>query len=286
MISRVQESSEAPEGPIEVRIRARAAGLDLGLAAFWSYRDLLVFLALRDIKVRYSQTLLGAAWAVLQPLAAAAVFTLFLRGMGRDVAAQLPYSVFVLAGLVPWVFFANAVLAGANSIIVSANIVTKVYFPRVLIPAAAVLAGLVDLAVSGSVLLVFATWRGAELSLRPAKIMLSLIGLIAITLGIALWAAALNVRYRDFRHALPFLVQLALFATPVIYPLSTLPPTIQIWLPAVNPMAGLVETFRAGLFGVTSPPEMGHLWLSLCLLTLVTGTAVFRWVERDLADTI
>jgi lipopolysaccharide transport system permease protein len=257
----------------------------LGLAAFWRYRDLLFLLALRDIKVRYSQTLLGAGWAVLQPLAAAGVFTIFLRGLGRDVEAHPPYSVFVLAGLVPWVFFANAVLAGANSIIVSANIVTKVYFPRFLIPTAAVLAGLVDLAVSAAVLLAFAAWRGTELHFR-LNLLISLVALLAITLGVALWSAALNVRYRDFRHALPFLVQLALFATPVIYPISSLPADLQAWLPALNPLAGIVESLRAGLFGLTTPPELGHSWLALSAIAVVTGTAAFRWVERDLADTI
>jgi lipopolysaccharide transport system permease protein len=286
MILEVGDTSGAPERTVEVRISARAPGLDLGLAAFWSYRDLLLFLALRDIKVRYSQTLLGAAWAVLQPLAAAAVFALFLRGMGRSGTAEPPYVVFVLAGLVPWVFFANAVLAGANSIIISASIVTKVYFPRVLIPAAAVLAGVVDLAVSGCVLLSFAAWRGADLFLRPTHIIFSIGALIATALGVAFWTAALNVRYRDFRHALPFLVQLGLFTTPVIYPISSLPPAIRSWLPAVNPMAGVIETFRAGLFGVIPPPEVGHSWLAASLLILLTGAAVFRWVERDLADTI
>lgn len=279
-------SPRAPEVPFEVRIGANTSSFDLGLGAFWSYRDLLLFLALRDVKVRYSQTLLGAAWAVLQPLAAAAVFTLFLRGLGGGTSTKLPYSVFVLAGLVPWVFFANAVLAGANSIIASANIVTKVYFPRVLIPAAAVLAGVVDLAVSGGVLLGFAVWRGADLSLGPAKLLLSLSALMATALGLAFWTAALNVRYRDFRHALPFLVQLALFTTPVIYPISSLPSAIRGWLPAINPLAGVIETFRAGLFGSTPAPEIGHTWLVVSLLILVTGTAIFRWAERGLADVI
>lgn len=279
--------TEAAGLPTEVvRIRPRGRGVDLGLGSLYSYRDLLFFLAWRDVKVRYSQTLLGALWAVLQPLAAAAVFVAVFSRLSAPSSVGPPYSAFALAGLVPWVFFANAVLAGANSIIASANIVTKVYFPRILLPAAAAMAGLLDLLLSGLVLAAFLWWRGVDLSLDLLRIVVALSALVAVALGSAFWAAALNVRYRDFRHALPFLVQLGLFATPVIYPVASLPAHYRALLAVVNPMTGVVESFRAGLFGTPIPAEVGGLWTATCVLVLLTGAAAFRRVEHGLADVI
>jgi lipopolysaccharide transport system permease protein len=269
-----------------VRIRPRGRGVDLGLGFLYSYRDLLFFLAWRDVKVRYSQTLLGALWAVLQPLAAAAVFVAVFSRLAAPSSVGPPYSAFALAGLVPWVYFANAVLAGANSIIASANIVTKVYFPRILIPAAAAMAGLLDLLLSGLVLAAFLWWRGVDLSLNFPRIIVALSALVAVALGLAFWAAALNVRYRDFRHALPFLVQLGLFATPVIYPVASLPAGYRALMSVVNPMTGVVENFRAGLFGTPIPVEVGGVWIAICILALLTGAAAFRRVEHGLADVI
>jgi lipopolysaccharide transport system permease protein len=243
-------------------------------------------LAWRDVKVRYSQTLLGALWAVLQPVAAAAVFVLvFARLMPRS-SQELPYSAFVLSGLVPWVFFSNALLAGANSIITSANLVTKVYFPRILIPAASALAGLLDLLLSGAVLAGFLWLRGVPVSIDAAAMVASLLALVAVALGSAFWAAALNVRYRDFRHALPFLVQLGLFVTPVIYSVAGLPASSRKIILMLNPMAGVVETFRSSIFGTALTADLGVAWFALSFLLLASGAAVFRAVERELADVI
>lgn len=272
--------------PTEIRIRPRGRGVDLGVTSLYSHRDLLFFLAWRDVKVRYSQTVLGVLWVVLQPLAAAAVFTAVLSRLAPSSSGGPPYSAFALGGLVPWIFFSNSVLAGANSIVASANLVTKVYFPRILIPAAAVVAGLLDLVLSLLVFLAFLGWRKVEVTLDLPRILVALVTLVAVALGLAFWAAALNVRYRDFRHALPFLVQLGLFATPVIYPASSLLPSHRALLSVVNPMAGIVETFRAGFFGTPVPAELGGTWILVSLLVLLTGAAAFRGVEHGLADVI
>jgi lipopolysaccharide transport system permease protein len=272
--------------PTETRIRARGQGIDLGLSSLYTHRDLLFFLAWRDVKVRYSQTVLGALWAVLQPLAAAAVFTAVLGRLAPATSVGPPYSAFALAGLVPWIFFSNGVLAGANSIVASANVVTKVYFPRILIPASAVVAGLIDLCLSLLILLAFLGWRGVPLTLDFSRILGALAALVAVALGSAFWTAALNVRYRDFRHALPFLVQLGLFATPVVYPASSLMASHRAVLSVANPMAGIVETFRAGFFGAAVPDALGSSWIPAAFLVLLTGAAAFRSVEHGLADVI
>lgn len=288
-IAKTAETTLLPErmATPEIRIRPGGRALDLGLAPLLTHRELLYFLAWRDVKVRYSQTLLGILWAVLQPLAAAGIFALVLGRISALSPTGLPYFAFALSGLVPWVFFSNAVLSGANSIIASANVVTKVYFPRILVPAAAVAAGLVDLVLSSGVLAAFLALRGVGLALDVGRLVGALGALVAVSVGVAFWAAALNVRYRDFRHALPFLVQLGLFATPVIYPASSLPAAHRTVLLAVNPMAGIVENLRAGLFGIPVSAEVPGVWFAVAsLLVLLTGAAVFRWVEHGLADVI
>jgi lipopolysaccharide transport system permease protein len=266
--------------------------LSLGLRDLWSYRELLYFLIWRDVKVRYKQTVLGAAWAVLQPLLAALVFTIFFGRLAGISSDGLPYPLFAYAGLLAWTFFAQGLTQSAASLVSSANLITKVYFPRLVIPLSSVLAGLVDLAVAFPVLGVFLLWYrhspGAELLFFPLFLLLALL----TAGGVGVWLAALNVEYRDVRYVVPFLVQLWLFVTPVIYPASAVVRQLERlglpgWLAGVNPMAGVVEGFRWSLLGAP-PLAPGLLAASVTAAALValSGMLYFRRVERSFADVV
>ena len=255
------------------------------LRELWEYRELLYFLTWRDVKLRYKQTLLGAAWAIIQPLFAMLLFTMFFGRLARMPSDNIPYPLFAYAGLLPWTFFANAVTSSANSLIGSTNLVTKVYFPRMIIPAAPVLAGLIDLGI-GFVLLVplFIYYRvsiGWHFLFLPVLILL----VTLIAFGVGMWMAAINVKYRDVRYALPFLVQLWLFASPVIYPLSLMPPKWR-WLLMLNPLTGIVEGMRASLFG--RPFDWPAIGVSFAVSILIAGFAAifFQRVEDSFADII
>jgi lipopolysaccharide transport system permease protein len=280
----------APAAPLV--IEAGAGRLSLGLRDLWSYRELLYFLIWRDVKVRYKQTVLGAAWAILQPLLAALVFTIFFGRLAGISSEGLPYPLFAYAGLLAWTFFAQGLSQSAASLVGSANLITKVYFPRLVIPLSSVLAGLVDLAVAFPVLGGFLLWYrhrpGAGLLLFPLFLLLALV----TAAGVGTWLAALNVEYRDVRYVVPFLVQLWLFLTPVIYPSSAVVRQLERlglpgWLAGVNPMAGVVEGFRWSLLG--SPPlAPGLVGASVVVAALVAVTGVFyyRRVERSFADVV
>jgi lipopolysaccharide transport system permease protein len=264
----------------------------LRLRELWAYRELLYFLVWRDVKVRYKQTALGAAWAILQPLMTAVVFTIFFGRLAGIASDGLPYPLFSYAGLLVWTFFAQGLSQSSNSVVGSAQLITKVYFPRLVIPIAAVLSGLVDLAVAlpvlAAMLWYYGIWPGAAVLTVP---LLALLALVAAT-GVGLWLSALNVEYRDVRYVVPFLVQLWLFVTPVIYPASVLAPRLQrLGLPAwswgINPMAGVVEGFRwAMLDAPTSPGPLIAASAVTGLVLLISGAWYFRRVERSFADVV
>jgi lipopolysaccharide transport system permease protein len=248
----------------------------------WAHRELLYFLTWRDVKVRYKQTLLGATWALLQPLLLMLIFT-FVFGQLVGVKSEgVPYPLFAFAGLLPWMFFANAVTNSGNSLIGNTNLIKKVYFPRIIIPTAAVAAGLVDLGIGFLLLIVLMFYYGAGLhsSLVILPLVIALVTLLA--LGVGMWMSALNVKYRDVRYALPFLIQFWLFASPVIYPV----PERWRWLMALNPMTGIVQGFRSAFFG--QPIDWGTLSSSaaITLLILVYSTFTFSRMERSFADVI
>lgn len=279
--------TSAPSAVPVTVIQPRKGWAWMDWGEIWRYRDLLYFLAWRDVKVRYKQTALGAAWAILQPLAGMAVFTLFfgrLAGLDRQTGG-VPYSIFVYTGLLLWTFFANAVTNSANGFIENERLVTKVYFPRLLIPAASIGVGLVDLAIACLVLLPmmwgYGVGPGAAVLALPILLALA----TAAALGVGLFLCALNVQYRDFRYVIPFLVQLWLFATPVVYPASIVPPG---WHPllGVNPMAGLVEGFRAALLGGAMPWGMAAVSAVVSVLLFLFGMAWFHRFERTFADVI
>ena len=251
----------------------------------WDYRELLYFLVWRDVRVRYKQTALGIAWAVLQPLLTMLVFSLFFGRLARMESDGVPYPVFNLAGLVPWTFFVFGLTEAANSVVGNRNLITKVYFPRVAVPLAPVLAGLVDFAIAFVLLLAVMGWYGIVPGVQ-ALLILPLVLLAFVTAaGAGLWLAALNVQYRDVRYVLPFLTQLWLFATPVVYPSSLVPESWRA-LYGLNPMVGVVDGFRWSLLGTGAPG--GTIAAStIAALALAAGGALyFRRMERGFADIV
>jgi lipopolysaccharide transport system permease protein len=261
-------------------------GFDLRLKELWNYRELLFILVWRDIKVRYKQTALGALWAILQPVLATVVFSIFFGRFAKVPSDGIPYPVFAYVGLLPWQLFAYALNESANSLVSNQNLIRKVYFPRLVIPLSAILAGLVDFAIAFVVLLGL-FWKyhivpSASLVVLPVFILLA----VASALAMGLWLSALNVQYRDVRYTIPFLTQLWLFATPVVYPSSLVPAKWRA-LYGLNPMAGVVEGFRWALLGKAANP--GPLvWVSagMVVLLLLGGVIYFRRMESTFADIV
>jgi lipopolysaccharide transport system permease protein len=251
-----------------------------------AHRELLYFLIWREIKLRYKQTLLGAAWVVLQPLLTMVVFSLFFGRLAKVPSDGIPYPVFALAGLVPWMFFANALTQASGSLIASGNLIKKVYFPRILVPLASVFAGVLDLALSLAVLGIMLLAYGVRLTGRAPETLAFLVLAAATAVGSGLWLAALNVRYRDIRYVVPFLTQLWMFATPVAYPSSLLG---HAWraLYGLNPMAGAIEGIRWALLGTsTAPGAMLAASSAMALALLLSGAHYFARVEKSFADVI
>ncbi len=259
----------------------------INLREVWRYRELAYFLCWRDIKVRYKQTVLGLTWTVIQPLLSMVVFTLFLgRGAGLQEGMATPYQVFVLAGLVPWTLFSQSLSRSSQSIVASANLVTKVYFPRILIPTAATGACLLDFGVGAVILGVVTTCYGVMPSIRLLMLPIFVLLALIAALGVGTLISALNVAYRDFRYAVPFVVQTWMFLTPVLYP-DTIVPERWRWLLALNPMTGAISGCRACVI-----PEFAFDWpiigvsAGVALAFFVLGLAFFRRVERRFADII
>jgi len=257
----------------------------LSLRDLWAYRELLFFLTWRDVKVRYKQTALGAAWAILQPLFMMLIFTLFFGRLAGVGSSGIPYPLFALAGLVPWTFFANAITTSGNSLVGSSNLITKVYFPRLLVPAAAMLAGLVDFALAFGMFVVLMVYYRVVPTVQVLFLPVLVLLTALFALGVGTWMSALNVKYRDVRFALPFLIQLWLFVSSVIMPSSALGPKWRRVL-LLNPMSGIIEGYRSALFGL--PFDWTALGLAslLTLIVLIYAFYSFGRVERSFADII
>ena len=260
--------------------------VSLRLSELWKNREVLYLLVWRDIKVRYKQTALGATWAIIQPLLTMLTFSIFFGRLAKVPSDGLPYTLFSYSALVPWIFFATGLSQASNSLVSSANLITKVYFPRLLVPMAAVFAGLLDLTISGTTLLLMMAYyhRGptAHVVWIPALLVLALI----TSLGVSFWFSALNVKYRDIRHVLPFVVQLWMFATPIAYPSSLVPAKFRA-IYALNPMAGVIEGIRWALLGVnTAPGVMLVVSSTIAVLVLVSGAYFFRRMETTFADVV
>lgn len=259
--------------------------VSLNLRDLWDYRELLYFLMWRDVKVRYKQTVLGAAWAIIQPFFTMLIFTIFFGKLVGIHSDGLPYSLFALSGLVPWTFFSGAVTNSSNSLLGDARLITKVYFPRMIIPGATVGAGLVDFIIAFVTLLglmayyrVTVTWN-----ILILPILIAMLALLA--LGVGMWMSALNVKYRDIRYVLPFTIQLWMFASPIIYPTSYIPEKWRL-LYSLNPLVGIVEGFRASLLGQALNLPALAISAGITLALLVCSAYVFRRMEKDFADVI
>ena len=273
------------EVPVTV-IEPSRGWVSLRLGALWRFRELLYFLIWRDVKVRYKQTLLGAAWAILQPLATMIIFSIFFGKLARMPSDGVPYPLFAYVALVPWTFFANGLTLASNSLVANQTLLRKVYFPRLVIPVSAVAAGLIDFGIAFVVLLGLAARYGVPLTVNmiwlPALVLLALV----TALGVGLWFAALNVLYRDIQYVVPFLVQVWLYATPIVYPSSLVP---ERWrtLYAINPMVGVVEGFRWALLGTgTAPGPMILVSGIAAVVTLIGGMFFFRRMEKTFSDVV
>lgn len=275
-------ATRLPDKPLVV-VEPRSSWVGINLRDLWTYRELLFFLTWRDVKVRYKQTLLGAAWALLQPLLLMLIFNFFFaRLAGINSGNAVPYPLFAYAGLLPWTFFANAVANGGNSLVGSTNLITKVYFPRMFIPAAAVGAGVVDLAIAFGLLVVLMIYYGVGFHWSFALLPLLVLLTTVLALAVGLLMSALNVKYRDIRYALPFMIQVWMFASPVIYPI----PDNWRWVLALNPMTGIIEGFRAALFGHAFDWLTLGLSAAITLALLVYSAFVFARMEKSFADVI
>lgn len=280
------DSPRASIQPGRVLIRPVSGWSPLNLRDLWEYRELLYFLTWRDIKVRYKQTALGVAWAVLQPLFLMLVFTLFFGRLVGVPSDGLPYSIFTYTALLPWQLFSRALNEASMSLVANERVITKIYFPRILVPASAVLSSLIDFCVAFIALfgfvLVYGIQPGFSILVLPLFVLLA----VMAALGVGLWLAALNVVYRDVRYTLPFLTQIWMFSTPIIYPVSVVP---EAWrsLYSLNPMVAVVEGFRWSLLGKASPADPMFAVSALIVVgVFIGGIFYFQRVEQTLADVI
>jgi lipopolysaccharide transport system permease protein len=274
------------ESVIVTRIQPAKGWVGIHFRELWHFRDLLYFLVWRDLKVRYKQTVLGAAWAVIQPFFTMVVFSIFFGRLAGVPSDGIPYPLFAFAGLVPWTFFSNALSQSSNSLVGNQHLITKVYFPRLVIPVSAVLSGTLDFVIAFIVLLGMMIYYGVYPGIAVFTIPLFFLLALITALGTGLWLSALNVEFRDVRYIVPFLTQFWLFATPVAYPSSMLSEPWRI-LYGLNPMVGVVEGFRWALLG---KPVLSGSMLAISVITafvlLVTGALYFRRMERTFADIV
>jgi len=274
-----------PEKPL-VTIQPGDSWASLRIRDIWLYRELFYFLTWRDVKIRYKQTLLGAAWAILQPMLSMIVFTLLFGRLAGIKSDGIPYPIFAYAGLLVWTFFANALTNSGNSLIGSANLIAKVYFPRIIVPGAAVGAGLVDFAFACAIQILLIIYYRIPVTAMILMVPVLLLLTTLLALGVGMWLSALNVRYRDVRYAIPFLIQLWMFASPVIYPESMFTGRLRILL-MFNPLTGIIENFRIALFAHKSF-NLTSLGISVAFtfIVLFYSAYVFRRMEREFADII
>lgn len=266
-------------------IRPLRRWVPINFGDLWAYRELLYFLTWREIKVRYKQTALGFAWAIIQPFMMMVVFTLFFGNLAKVPSEGIPYPLFNYAALLPWTLFAEGINRSSMSLVQDANLVRKVYFPRLVMPLSGILSPLVDFAIAFTILVGMMFYYGyaptVNLLWLPAFIILA----VMTALGVGLWLSAINVKYRDVRYVIPFLVQLWLFASPVIYSSSLLPEKFQI-LYGLNPMAGVIEGFRWALLGTEPPGSLIAISVIMVILILISGAFYFRHCEKTFADVV
>jgi lipopolysaccharide transport system permease protein len=272
--------------PSVVHIKPSKGWVSLRLRELFEYRELLYFLVWRDIKVRYKQTVLGASWAVVQPFFTMVVFSLFFGKLAKMPSDGVPYPIFSFTALVPWTFFATSLMNSSNSLVGSSNLIKKVYFPRLAIPTATVLSGLVDFVIAFAMLVVLMLWYGITPSVHALWLPFFLLLALVTSLGVGLWLSAMNVKFRDVKYLVPFLTQFWMFATPVVYPSSLLSGKWRAVF-ALNPMVGVVEGFRWSLLGTNTNPRSIIAVSSITAVTiLISGAFYFRRMERSFADIV
>lgn len=276
-----------PDAPLVVTVIKPSRGwVSLKLRELWVYRELVYFLAWRDISVRYKQTVLGATWAIIQPFFTMLVFSLFFGRLAKVPSDGLPYPIFTFAALLPWQYFATAISSSSDSLVGNANLLSKVYFPRLVIPLASILPGLIDFAIAFVVLVGMMLFYGIAPTLNIIWLPLLLFLALITALGVGLWLSAMNVQYRDIRYTIPFITQFWMFASPVAYPSSMVPEQWR-WLYAINPMVGVLEGFRWALLGTDTAPDSILVVSSIIAVTLlITGAMYFRRMEKTFADVV
>ena len=275
-----------PSAPATVRIEPPHGWLELRLADVWQYRELLYFFVWRDVKVRYKQTVIGVAWVVLQPLMTMGVFTLFFGRLAKLPSDGLPYPVFYFSALVPWTYFSTALQSCTSVVVDNQRVITKVYFPRLILPFSAVVSGLVDFAIGFVVLVIFTFGYGLRPTLAALWLPVLLLLAVATALGVGLWMSALNALYRDVRYVIPFVIQFWMFASPVAYA-STLVPAQWRWLYGLNPMAGVIDGFRWAITGHGQAPGLLLLASAVAVVVvLVGGLFFFNRMETSVADRV
>ena len=286
--SRSKESGEiGPHQKFHMRIQPSTGWVSLKLRELWEYRELLYFLTWRDVKVRYKQTVLGAAWAIIQPFFTMVVFSLFFGSLAKVPSDGIPYPIFSYAALVPWTFFANGISLSSNSLVTSANLIKKIYFPRLVVPISSVIAGAVDFGLAFIVLvgmmLIYGIFPTTNVIWLPFLLLLAFV----TALGVGLWLSAMNAQFRDVRYALPFLTQFWMFATPIAYPSSLIKNDLLRALYGLNPMAGVVEGFRWALLDTDTAPGPVMIASACAALALVlSGAFYFRRLEKTFADVV
>ena len=283
----MQESLESVNrGAPFLRIEPSHGWKNLGLHELWEYRELLYFIVLRDIKVKYKQTVIGAGWAVIQPLFTMVVFSVIFGRLANLPSDGVPYPIFSFAGLVPWVFFSNGLTQSSGSLVGGGGLIKRIYFPRLIVPIAGVLSGIVDFFLSFLILLGMMAYFGIVPTVAVIWLPFLLLLAIVTSLGVGLWLSAMNVQFRDIRYAVGFIVQIWLYATPIAYPSSMIPAQWRA-LQGLNPMAGVVEGFRWALLGTeTAPGSMLMISVPAALVLLISGALYFRRMEKNFADVV
>lgn len=266
-------------------IRPPRKWVPVDLKELWAYRELITAFTMRDVRLRYKQTGLGIAWAVLQPLLTVVVFTIFFGGLAHLPTDGIPYPLFYISGLIAWNLFSDGLTRSTTSMVTNSNIMTKVYFPRMVVPLASVISPLVDFAVSFILVIAIMAYYGFVPMINIVFLPLFLLLALATSFGVGLWLSALNVKYRDFQYTVPFMIQIGMFVSPLVYPSSLVPASLRVWY-GLNPMAGVIEGFRWALLGDGTPSAMILVSVGMVILILVSGMFYFRRMEQYYADIV
>jgi len=279
------EQVDTAVAPVTI-IRPPKGWIPVNLRELWAYRELLYFFTWRDIKVRYKQTLFGFAWAIIQPLFMMIIFSLFFGTLAKVPSEGIPYPLFSYAAVLPWTLFSEGLSRSSNSLVQDANLLQKVYFPRLLMPLSGVLSPVVDFAIAFIVLIGLMLYFGYYPSVMMLLILPFLLLELMLATGIGMWLSAINVEYRDVRYAIPFLIQLGLFASPVVYPVTFVPERFQVVYGLLNPMAGIIEGFRWAILGTKPPSYLLIASVAIIIVILISGAFYFRRRERAFADVV